>query len=158
MRTAFAPLLLLFVAGLGSSQSAPDVDRIEMRLSGWTGTDIELNRQGERRFSISETNPRERSGTFSVTPEQFDRLLDRLEPFRRQAVPFSEESIRQFMNAECPEGVPFVTDHGAIWIRWIGRGSDRHYLADLGCDFERNASRNAELQSVIYSLPIPLER
>jgi hypothetical protein len=155
MRIALASLAFLLASGCGDPRPA-EVDRIEIRRSGWSAVDIALDRAGSGRFRLGEPPPGGKSGYFSVTPEQFARLRERLEPFRRQSVPLSEESIRRFIDEGCPEGVPFVTDAGAVYIRWIGPGSDRHFLADLGCDHERNARRNRELLDAVRRLPVPL--
>ena len=133
-------------------QSSPEVDRIEIRESGWEAVDIILTRQGEGRVTFSQQRRGQRNRSFAVTEEQFDQLLDRLEPYRRQAVPHNEQTAMQFINFICPRGVPFVTDAGGIWIRWVGSTSDVHYLAELGCDFERHAPRNDELRGIVETL------
>ncbi|MDZ4306440.1 MAG: hypothetical protein U0988_01020, partial [Allopontixanthobacter sp.] len=67
----------------------------------------------------------------------------------------TDASIQEMGERRCPEGIPFVTDNGAIYIRWIGRGFDQHYVADLGCDKDRYRDRNSKLLAIVRSLPIP---
>ena len=155
MRTALFPLLLAFAVGSSGCERAPKVDRVEMRLSGWSGVDIAVDSQGKGEYRLSDY-PHQKGGSFSITPEQFNRLVQRIEPFRRQAVPFTDKSAREFIDQKCPKGVPFTTDAGAVWLHWVGPSSDQHYLADLGCDADRNAVRNKELLSIVKSLPVPL--
>ncbi|HEY5722522.1 MAG TPA: hypothetical protein VIT45_09390 [Allosphingosinicella sp.] len=70
-------------------------------------------------------------------------------------MPFTDESAREFIERTCPEGVPYVTDNGAIYIRWIGPVTDEHYLAELGCDRDRQAERNRRFDEILESLPAP---
>jgi hypothetical protein len=156
MRTAFFPLLLALAVGSSGCERAIKVDRVEMRLSGWSGVDIAVDSRGNGEYRLSDY-PHKKSGSFSIKPEQFAQLVQRIEPFRRQAVPFSDESAREFIEQKCPRGVPFTTDAGAVWLHWVGPNSDQHYLADLGCDANRNAARNKELLSIVKSLPVPLD-
>jgi hypothetical protein len=149
---------LLSSLALGCSDSPPVPDRIEMRVSGWSAIDIEMSRDGSGRFETSQPRPGGRSGSFSLTPWQWQRLRDRLEPYRKQAVPVTDDSAREFIERRCPEGTPFVTDLGAVYVRWIGPDLDRHYLADLGCDPKRHESRNEELLAIVNSLPVPADR
>jgi hypothetical protein len=153
MRVRVALLLLLLV-DCGGPQAAPQVDRVEMRLSGWSATDVAVNRRGEGQYRLSGPG-KDSHGSFAISSKGFSKLLHRLEPFRRQAVPYNDKSAHELMMRECPQGVPSVTDSGAVWVRWVGRSVDVHYLADLGCDAERNASRNKQLLDAIKSLPIP---
>lgn len=142
----------MFLNGCSPPQ-ADEIERIEIRQSGWSAIDIELNEEGEGRYHSSQS---ERSDSISITPKQFEQLIDRLEPYRREAVSFTEESAGEMaMGYGCPDGVPYVTDAGAIWIHWIGPNIDQHFLAELGCDYERYSERNDTLREVILSLPIP---
>ncbi len=153
MRTA---ITFLFGALLTScSQAQPDIDRIEMRRSGESSLDISLDRQGDGRFRINAYPASSRDGTFALKPEQVDRLIERLKPFRTQAVVRDEASLKRFIHGTCPAGTPVVTDAGAIYIRWIGSNSDWHYLAELGCERDRHKARNDELRSILSSFPIP---
>lgn len=153
MRAAVAALFLCFTTGCDDSPPPPD--RVEIRLSGWSAADIEVDRAGRGSYRLDRGRHGNR-GTFSLSPPQLEQLLRRLEPYRRQAVPPTEESMAEFIIRDCPRDVPFVTDSGAVYIRWIGPGSDLHFLADLGCDHERQASRNKDLLGIVYGLPVPL--
>jgi hypothetical protein len=161
VRIAFAALLLAFAAGPNFAQSAPDVggadvDRIEIGVSGgWSSIHIALNGRGEGRWRSSEPMPRGRGGRFAVTPRQFALLLERLAPFRQQAVPATAENIREMITRRCQEAR--VTDGGHFSVRWLGPGTDQYYGVYLGCDPERNAARNAELLAITASLPVPPE-
>jgi hypothetical protein len=149
--------LSILTVGCSSPEPASKIDRVELRVSGWSSVDVEVNRRGEGRYHLSEPLPNGRGGSFSIQPQQFTALVERLQPFRRQAVPLTDESAQEFINRECPEGVPFVTDAGAVWVHWTGPNFDEHFLADLGCDAERNAARNRELLNAVKSLPVPLD-
>jgi len=149
--------LAIIVAGCSDPEPAPKVDRVELRVSGWSAVDVDVNSRGEGKYHLSAPYPNGRGGSFSVQPQQFAALVERLQPFRRQAVPVTDESAREFMNRTCPNGVPFVIDAGAVWVRWTGAGFDQHYLAELGCDAERNAARNKALLNVVKSLPVPFD-
>ena len=156
MRTALASLHIALAVACSGCERASKIDPVEMRLSGWTAVDIAVNGRGEGEYHLSDY-PHKRSGSFSITPQQFARLVERFEPFRRNAVPFNDQSAQEFIELKCPKGVQYVTDSGAMWIRWTGPGSDQHYIADLGCDADRNAARNKELLSIAKSLPVPLD-
>ncbi|HET9638227.1 MAG TPA: hypothetical protein VFP12_03385 [Allosphingosinicella sp.] len=157
MRTAaLAAALLALPSTSGCDGSRPpEIDRIEIKVTGWSAVEIALDRGGKGSFRLSEPFPRGNSGALSVTPDRFQTLRRRLEPYRRQSVPVTEESARRFIEAKCPEGVPSVTDAGGIYIRWIDETSDRHFAADFGCDPERQASRNEQLLGIVNSLPLP---
>ena len=155
MRIAAASLLLLLVVGKSTPASTQAVDRIELRKSGESSLDIEVNQQGDGRYRLSEPIPEGTTGTFRLTAEQFAVLAQRLTPYRRHAVPMDDQTTRAMINQVCPAGTPYITDTGAIWVHWVGAGTDDHYLADLGCDHERNAERNADLRDIIRSLPVP---
>ena len=152
--TLFA-LALLLASGCGRPSAVAQVERVELRLSGYFATDISVNSRGEGRFHLSYPYPKGRSGSFSISPQQFSQLVDSLTPFQRQAVPFSDKSAQEFAESSCPEGLPFTTDAGALWVHWIGPKLDGHYLADFGCDAERHAARNRQLLSIVESLPVP---
>lgn len=77
-----------------------------MRLSGWTGVDIVVDSRGKGEYRLSDY-PHQKSGSFSITPEKFGQLVQRIEPFRRQAVPFTEKSARQFIDQKWPKGRAF---------------------------------------------------
>ena len=95
------------------------------------------------------------SGSFSIQPQQFASIVQRLEPFRKQAVPVTEKSLAEIVRGEaCPDGTPFMTDAGGVWVRWIGPSYDKHYLADFGCDPDRKAARNKALLMIVESFPV----
>ncbi|MBB5716454.1 hypothetical protein FHS94_003320 [Sphingomonas aerophila] len=50
---------------------------------------------------------------------------------------------------------PHVTDSGGISFRWSGKRGDQFYSVDYGCDRDRFAARNTELQAILKSLPVP---
>lgn len=153
MRITIVSLLLILAIGCSGPSK---VDHIEIRRSGtWSALDVSVTSQGQGQFQIS-SDRNKRSGSFSVSPQQFVRLAESLQPFRREAVPFNEKTMREFVEGGCPKGVPFVTDQGAVWVHWTGPALDQHYLADLGCDPERNAARNKELLAIVKSFPVPL--
>jgi hypothetical protein len=157
VRIASLPLLLALLMGCTAAADPRPVDRIEMRLSGWTALDVDVNRRGEGHWHLSEPLPNGRTGAFRITAEQFSGLVERLAVYRREAVAVSEVSMREFINRPCHAGARHDTDQGGVWLRWTGAGSDEHYLADLGCDPERNAARNEDLIGIIRSLPVPLD-
>lgn len=154
MRFAFAILLIAFMTGCAGEQAPTRIDRIEMRNSGWTSVDVQINRRSEGQYQMS-LDPGKKKGSFSVSPGQFTALVKRLRPFQEQAVPLNHESMRKILDFRCPEGVPDVTDHGGFWIRWVGPNYDRHYSVDFGCDYERNRVRNNQLRSLLKDFPIP---
>ncbi|HEU0100296.1 MAG TPA: hypothetical protein VFQ67_16175 [Allosphingosinicella sp.] len=149
-----ASALLLALAGCGD-RSPPTLDRIEIRVSGWSAIDIDVKSDGSGSFKLSHPFPEGRSGAFPGSPPRFQRLRERLDPYWRQGVPTTKETAQEFIERTCPRDLPFATDSGAVYIRWVGPGVDRHFLADLGCDYERNASRNEDLLAVVHSLPVP---
>ena len=154
MRLAIAILLIAFTTSCAERQAPKRVDRIEMRQSGWSSVDVQINRRGEGQYQMS-LYPREKKGSFSVSSGQFAALVERLRPFQKEAVPLNRESMRKILDFRCPEGVPDVTDHGGFWIRWVGLNYDRHYSVDFGCDYERNRVRNNQLRSLLKDFPIP---
>jgi hypothetical protein len=156
-RLILAVLLAALLTGCGAPGPAPRIDLIELRQSGWEALDVVVARNGRGRFHRSHPLPRGRGGSFAIAPRQFEQLLERLAPFQREAVPVTAESVARFIDARCPEGVHRATDMAAIYLRWVGRGVDRHYLADLGCDPERHTARNGALRAIIASLPLPPE-
>ncbi|WP_444858413.1 hypothetical protein [Sphingosinicella sp.] len=125
-----------------------------MKQSGWSSIEVEINSQGQGRYRVSDF-PGERQGAFSISPQQFTALVERLEPFQRQSEAMSEESITRMLEFRCPEGTPEVTDAGGFWVHWMAAGYDRHYSADFGCDRERNRTRNDELRNILRALPLP---
>lgn len=157
MRSAILSMFLALAVGTSGCEQASKIDRVEMRLSGWSGVDIALDSRGKGEYRIS-VYPHAKSGSFSIAPKQFAELIQRIEPLRRQSVAFTDQSTLEFIDQKCPRGVPFTTDAGAVWLHWVGPNLDQHFLADLGCDADRNAARNTELLSIVKSLPVPLNR
>jgi len=153
MRRAL-PLLLALLAASCDARSSPEIERIEMRQSGWSAINVEINSDGQGRYRVTD-RPHVRENSFVISPEQFAALVKRLEPFHRQSVPMTEDSIAQVLEFRCPAGVPYVTDQGSFWVRWVAAGQDRHYSADFGCDHERNRAMNSELRTILRELPIP---
>jgi len=150
-----AAVLLLAVVGCRASHPAPAIDRLEIRMSGRMTAEIILNDRGEGRYRLGEPFANGRSGAFSLSPQQLAALLRRLRPFQLQSV--GEEGAVASLDHVCPRGVPNVLHAGGAGIRWVGRGYDRFYLADFGCDHERNRARNEELEAIAKSLPVPFE-
>jgi len=158
MRIVVAILILILIASCRGPERAPNVQHIEMKLSGDSAVVVEVNSRGEGRYQVSEPFPTGRSGTFLLSPQQFAALVERLRPFERTSVPLTDQSIREILEFKCAEGLPHVTDAGGFWIRWTGQEYDRHYAADFGCDHERNRDRNDHLRGIIGGLPVPLNR
>lgn len=150
--------LSLLLLGLGcSGPHSPQIDRIELsRGNVWSGVTATVTKQGFGRYELTSENKEGRSGSFLITPERFGNVLETLEPFRRQAVPYSPKTAVAFLTSpSCPKGHPHASDVGLIWVRWIGPSADQLYFADLGCDPDLNAKRNSTLTRLISSYPIP---
>ena len=154
MRPAMALVLIAFTGSCAERQAPLRVDRIEMRQSGGSSVDVQINRRGEGKFQRS-LYPREREGSFSISPRQFAALVERLQPFQKQAVPMSDQSVRKILDFRCPKGLPEVTEAGGFWIRWVGPKFDIHFSADFECDYKRNRVRNDQLRSILEDLSIP---
>ena len=155
MRTWVA-ILPAVVLGCSGSKPTPTIERVEIRRSGWTALDVSVNKRGEGQYHLGRPLPGGTSGSFSIQPQEFASILQRLESFRNLAVPVTEESLAEFVQGKpCPQGTPFVTDAGGVWVRWLGPSYDEHYLADFGCDPERNAARNKALLTMVESFPVP---
>ena len=134
------------------------IDSIDIRLSGKRGVFITLNREQGGQIALDASAENSAPSSFALPPDRFDAIADQLEQFRQEATPSTDESVAALnLNANCPASAPYVTDSGAIWIRWRGPAMSEHYLAELGCDPDRNRARNAELQAIIGQLPIPPE-
>lgn len=153
MRKPALSLLVVIALASGSCERPPQIDRIYLRRSGDASLDITV--EGNGHGSFQRNAPHGRSGTFSISPQQFARLVQRAEPFRRQAVPVTDKSLQELFNRQCPKDVPFTYDAGAIYMEWLGPGRDEYYSADLGCDAEKNIARDKELLGILDSLPIP---
>ncbi|HEX6784493.1 MAG TPA: hypothetical protein VF098_07555 [Sphingomicrobium sp.] len=156
MRAALTLLPAAFVLSCTGAKPSPTINRVTMRISGWSATDISVNSRGEARYHRSLPRPNGTNGSFSISPAEFANLVQRLEPFRKNSIPVTADSMREFALGEtCPPGKLTVIDVGAVWVRWQGPGYDQHYLADLGCDVKRNAERNHALLEIVESLPAP---
>lgn len=129
-----------------------------MRHSGWSSLDVVIDAEGNGSYKDSEPYPDGTTGRFKLSRAAMIKLHEQLRPYRNQAVPFSEESAMGFIERTCPKGVPYVTDAGAFYARWITATDDIHYVADFGCDHKRWADRNRELLQVVEDLPIPSGR
>ena len=155
MRLISTLLLALLITACSGPPSNPSIDRIELSHGGpWFGAAIAVNRQGAGKYERTNGRGGKTSGSFAITPQQFQRLQHRLEPFRREAVPYSGKKGIELLTRNCPKGVQFVTDQGVFWVRWVGRSTDQLYFADLGCDPARNANQNSELIGIMSSFPI----
>lgn len=158
MRALFASFILLFATSCAPDSSEGKHERLEMRLSGWSSLDVVIDAEGNGTYKDSEPHPDGTKGGFKLTRVELLELLAKLQPYRKQAVPFSEESAMRFIEQVCPKGVPEVADAGAFYVRWQSADDDVHYLADFGCDHERLADRNGELREIVEGLPIPSVR
>lgn len=155
MRFQVALLVSLLTLSCKATEPLPKVDRIEMRQSGWSAVDVEIDNRGIGRYELSDF-PKKQAASFTLTPQQHAALLKRLEPFQQEAEPLTDESINRVLEARCPKSAPSVTDAGGFWVHWVGSNYDRHYSADFGCDYERHRARNDELRGILRSLPIRL--
>ena len=147
--------LALLLAGCGPNVADGPAQRIEIRQSGWESLEVTIARSGSGSFEQSGLAPEPISGAFRLTPQRFNEIESHLAEFRKNAVPRTDESIEEMANRRCPDSVPYVTDNGAIYVRWVGDGFDQHYLAELGCDYKRYSDRNAKLIAVVRSFPVP---
>ena len=150
--------LLVFLTGCQQTSENRAVERIEIRESGWESLDVTLANTGQGSFERTGLAPSPVTGKFEIRPDAFNSLVKRLSEFRQQAVPRTETSIIEMGERRCPDGVPFATDNGAIYVRWVGKGFDEHFLADLGCDGDRMRDRNTRLFEIVQSLPIPSQK
>lgn len=152
-----ATLIFLLVVCFEATEPLPKVDRIELREGAWSRIHVQIDKQGIGRYELSDY-PHTKVGSFTITQQHFVALLKRLEPFQRESGPMPDENSLRALDAPCPDGVPMVTDAGMLWIHWVGHDYSRHYIADYGCDYERNRARNQELRSIVRSLPVPYAR
>lgn len=158
MRAFFASFVLLIASSCVPGSRNEKIERLEMRLSGWSSLDIMINEEGNGTYSDSEPFPDGATGRFKLDRDELAEVLASLQPYREQSEPFSNKSATEFMERTCPEGVPSVTDAGAFYVRWHTANSETHYLADFGCDYERYADRNRNIIKLVKSLPIPVDR
>jgi hypothetical protein len=151
MRNAMVLFAGLFIFGCGRSASSLPVESVEL---GATGLDVRITSQGKGSYLYGMSNPSQKRTTFDIGSTGFKRLISSVAPFRIHAGPI-KQTVERFYNNACSEGVPFVTDQGLISVRWTGKGFDQIYIADLGCDYDRNAARNKKLFAILNSLPVP---
>lgn len=157
MRLLFASFVLLMVSSCKPAISDEKIERLEMRLSGWSSLDIVIDEEGNGTYRDSEPHPNGTTSRFKLDQDELFELLTSLQPYRDRSVPFSDESAMRFIEQTCPNGVPEVTDAGAFYARWLTANHDTHYLADFGCDHERLVDRNRELLGIVEGLPIPVD-
>lgn len=156
MRRLTAILLLSLLAACAKPPAT--IDSIDIRLSGKRGVFITLNREQGGQIALDASAENSAPSRFALPPERFDAIAAQLEPFRQQATPSTDESMAALIDkGNCPAFAPYVTDQGAIWIRWHGPNVSEHCLAELGCDPDRNRARNTQLQAIIGQLPVPPE-
>jgi hypothetical protein len=158
MRALLASFVMLIAASCAPDSSGETIERLEMRRSGWSSLDVVIDAEGNGTYEYSEPHPDGTKGRFKLTRAELLELLEKLQPYRKQATPFSEERAMGFIEQVCPKGVPEVTDAGAFYARWLTANDDVHYLADFGCDHKRLADRNRELRKIVEGLPIPSGR
>jgi hypothetical protein len=154
MRLLVALIAMLSVVAC-SKADRPEIEKIEIRQSGWQSEDVTITSTGLGNYHVSEPYPEGQSGTFKMTHEQFVSFLSGLEPYRAEAEPYTDESALRFIKYPCPPKVPRTTDAGAMYIRWRGPEYDMHFLMDFGCDAKRHAKRNNQLRRTIERLPVP---
>ncbi len=154
MRLPVSSLILLLTVSCHATEPSPKIDRIELRSSGWSAIDVEIDSRGRGRYKFSGW-PREKSGSFVVAAKQFAALLKQLEPFRLKSERMTEASIKRVIHARCADGTTGVKDAGAFWVHWVGPHYNNHYLFQRGCDPERNREQNDELNAALDSLPLP---
>lgn len=157
MRALFASFVLLIASSCVPDSGNEKIERLEMRLSGWSSLDIVIDEEGNGTYRDSEPFPDGATGSFKLDQDELAEVLASLQLYREQSVPFSDESAMEFIERTCPEDVPSVTDAGAFYARWFTANSDTHYMADFGCDHERHADRNRDILKLVNSLPIPVD-
>jgi len=141
----------MLVVGCGPSALSVPVEGLELQA---TGLDVRVTSGGKGSYVSGIPDPSRKRKTFEIGPLGFQRLLKSVEPFRSKAGP-TGKTVERFLATACPKDVPFVTDHGSISVRWMGKSLDRVFIADLGCDYVRNRSRNEQLLAILKTLPVP---
>lgn len=148
MRPLIVPVIALWL-GACSEPNPPALREIAV----WApGLEIIIDGQGGGRFS---NRPDGKHGRFSLTSTQFQDFVRRLEVYRRSPKTIAGKDMREYVlrGASCKG--PYVTDNGGISFRWSGAQGDQFYSVDYGCDRDRYAARNTELQAILKSLPVP---
>lgn len=146
-----ALLGLLVVLTLGCERAPPRVDRLDIQLTGSTELDVMVNRSGQGRYVYHGELPE--SGAFEISPRQFDALLKRVQPFRPKAQTSPHYPRR--ISSRCPSGKSVLPGAGTIKVLWKGKRLNESYLANLDCDWKRQAVANEALFAALRSLPIP---
>ena len=141
-------LIALAVAGCGDAEP-PALDRLEIRAPD---LEITIDRRGNGSFKQSSAGA---SGRFLLSSSDFVALRNRIEPFRRSPETIPESKMLDYVRHGGRCDGNYVTDNGGISFHWIGPSINQFYIVDYGCDRETHASRNAELRSVLASLPVP---
>lgn len=77
LRLSLLAALLL----LSGCYSPPQVDRIELHLSGQESVALSVDHRGKG--TVQGSVPAANQGAFSITPDEYAALVQRLEPFRR---------------------------------------------------------------------------
>lgn len=149
--------LAFLLVSCGPNRPEEPVQEIAVRKSGPASLDIVLKRTGVGSFE--QFNPESqlsplRTGTFRVSSNDFDKIEARFAEFRKEAVPLTDASLQEMIERRCGKGVPYVTHSGAIHVRWVGKGFDQHYLAELGCDDERTANQKQSLREAFRTLTV----
>ncbi|NML05947.1 hypothetical protein [Sphingomonas sp. G-3-2-10] len=156
MRSVLIFLLCLTACGRPAPDPPSRIDSIEILASGLL---VNVNSDGTGRYEVIDdgaTLPAP-PAAFRITPAEFGRLLNRLARLRQKSGE-THPTAQDFINTNCPQGRPYVTDQGTISVRWRGPNLERLYIADLGCDPERNADDNRQMIGALESLPVPARR
>jgi hypothetical protein len=156
MRLLVSMFAMLTLAACGND-GPPQIDRIEMRRSGWASEDVTITSAGTGRYLVFDPNhtSEARSGRLQMTHKQFAEFLESLEPYRAEAERYSYGSAMRYIRGTCPNGVTQASDMGAMYIRWIGPKDDMHFLMDFGCDPVRNTDRNRRMHQAFEQLLLP---
>jgi hypothetical protein len=123
------------------------------QLEIWApGLEITIDGQGRGRYLKRLAGER---GEFALTSEQFAKLIQRLEVFRRSGETIAAAKMREngLNSFRCDE--PYGTDQGGITFHWSGASLDQFYAVDYGCAPDKHAARNRELGAILSSLPVP---
>ena len=143
MRMMRALFFLFAVAGCNERIREDEVQKIEMKLTGATELRVQISRPGQGRFEYG--GAMAESGSFVVSPRQFDRLIALLRPFGPNAQ-------TDYAEVRCNERRTASPNAESFRVRWFGKERDAEYITDLGCV---TAAQNERLFDVLQSLPIP---
>ena len=151
MRPLLLCLVATLVAGCGPDRTKAQVTSVEVRASGLS---VAIDAKGDGKPVVNIEKEGRSPSLFDIDRIAYEKLLDQIAVFKPASGPTPETSKR-FLLENCPPDTPHITDAGMISIRWIGPGFDHIYVADLGCDPEKNAARNRALRAVVNYFPIP---